>query len=93
MHFDPNKPLIVECDALQHGLGSVAVFLLLVISHDGLPKDVIHLMDFLSTTTISCANIQKWEQQGPSFIRTCFAQCFPSTELDNSLHTSPELWN
>ena len=56
-------------------------------NHDGLTGDIIHLMDHLSSTTISCANIQKWTNRDPvlSEVKRHVLQGFPSTELDSSL--------
>ena len=55
-------------------------------NHDGLTGDIIHLMDHLSST-ISCANIQKWTNRDPvlSELKCHVLQGFPSTELDSSL--------
>ena len=55
-------------------------------NHDGLPGDVVHLIDHLSTTTISCANIKKWTDKDPtlSMVRQYVLQGFPSTTLDIS---------
>ena len=41
---------------LQHADAFIWLPLVVTCDHDGLPGDVVHLMDHLSTTPISCAN-------------------------------------
>ena len=55
-------------------------------NHDGLTGDISHLMDHLSSTTISCANIQKWTNM------SCKVS-LPLSWIVHLFHTSPEPWN
>ena len=56
-------------------------------SHDGLPGDIIHLVDHLSTTSsLNCASIQKWTDRDPTLskVKRYVLQEFPNSQLDDS---------
>ena len=57
-------------------------------SHDGLTGDVIHLMDHLSYTTVSCANIRQWTERDPilSQVKHFILEGFPSHQWDHNLN-------
>ena len=56
-------------------------------SDNGLPGDIIQLINHLSTTVISCSHIRKWTNRDPvlSKLKQYILQGFPTTKLDDEL--------
>ena len=77
IQYKPGKKLN-NADALSR------LPLAVTTKHDGLPGDVVHIIDHLSTTTCSSASIQKWTERDPvlSEVKRFVLQGFPS-QLDS----------